>query len=255
MASIDVKVPDIGDFAEVAVIEVMVKVGDAVKAEQSLITVESDKASMEIPSSHAGIVKALKVAVGDKVAMGSVIVELEAAASAESAPVGTPAPVRAEPSAVRAEPVEAPASPSTSSGRAEGGAVTVVVPDIGDFDEVAVIELFVKAGDSVKVEQSLITVESDKASMEIPSSHAGTVAEVLVKVGDKVAKGTPIVVMQTASSPSVRAEPVPVRAEPAEAPASPSTGSGRTESAVSPSTGSGRTEAHAVPAHQPTTAP
>jgi pyruvate dehydrogenase E2 component (dihydrolipoamide acetyltransferase) len=115
MASIDVKVPDIGDFAEVAVIEVMVKVGDAVKAEQSLVTVESDKASMEIPSSHAGVVKALKVAVGDKVAMGSVIVELEAAASVRAEPVEAPAP----PAPVRAEPVEAPASPSTSSGRTE----------------------------------------------------------------------------------------------------------------------------------------
>ena len=235
MASIDVKVPDIGDFAEVAVIEVMVKVGDAVKAEQSLITVESDKASMEIPSSHAGVVKALKVAVGDKVAMGSVIVELEAAASVRAEPVEAPAP----PAPVRAEPVEAPASPSTSTGRAEGGSVTVVVPDIGDFDEVAVIELFVKPGDTVRVEQSLITVESDKASMEIPSSHAGTVAEVLVKVGDKVAKGRPIVVMQSAS---VGAQADTVRAEPVEAPAS-------------PSTSSGRTEVHAVPAHQPTTAP
>jgi pyruvate dehydrogenase E2 component (dihydrolipoamide acetyltransferase) len=242
-----VKVPDIGDFAEVAVIEVMVKVGDAVKAEQSLITVESDKASMEIPSSHAGVVKALKVAVGDKVAMGSVIVELEAAASVRAEPVEAPAP----PAPVRAEPVEAPASPSTSTGRAEGGSVTVVVPDIGDFDEVAVIELFVKPGDTVRVEQSLITVESDKASMEIPSSHAGTVAEVLVKVGDKVAKGRPIVVMQSAS---VGAQADTVRAEPVEAPASPSTSSGRTEVA-SPSTSSGRTEVHAVPAHQPTTAP
>jgi pyruvate dehydrogenase E2 component (dihydrolipoamide acetyltransferase) len=129
--------------------------------------------------------------------------------------------------------------------------VTVVVPDIGDFDEVAVIELFVKPGDTVRVEQSLITVESDKASMEIPSSHAGTVAEVLVKVGDKVAKGRPIVVMQSAS---VGAQADTVRAEPVEAPASPSTSSGRTEVA-SPSTSSGRTEVHAVPAHQPTTAP
>ena len=134
MASIDVKVPDIGDFAEVAVIEVMVKVGDAVKAEQSLITVESDKASMEIPSSHAGVVKSLKVAVGDKVAMGSVIVELEVAASVRAEavegphsvrtePVGAPVSVRAElveaPVSVRAELVEAPKSPSTSSGRTE----------------------------------------------------------------------------------------------------------------------------------------
>ncbi|MCA3241041.1 MAG: dihydrolipoyllysine-residue acetyltransferase [Rubrivivax sp.] len=242
MASIDVKVPDIGDFAEVAVIEVMVKVGDAVKAEQSLITVESDKASMEIPSSHAGVVKALKVAVGDKVAMGSVIVELEAAASVRAEPIT----VRAEPITVRAEPVEAPASPSTSSGRTEGGSVTVVVPDIGDFDEVAVIELFVKAGDTVKVEQSLITVESDKASMEIPSSHAGVVAEVLVKVGDKVGKGKPIAVLH---SSAVRAEPSPVRAEPSTVRAEP------VEAPASPSTSSGRTEVPAVPAHQPTTAP
>ncbi|MFN9005656.1 MAG: biotin/lipoyl-containing protein, partial [Betaproteobacteria bacterium] len=92
MASIDVKVPDIGDFAEVAVIEVMVKVGDVVKAEQSLITVESDKASMEIPSSHAGVVKALKVAVGDKVRMGSVIVELEGAGGVAAPPAAAPAP-------------------------------------------------------------------------------------------------------------------------------------------------------------------
>jgi pyruvate dehydrogenase E2 component (dihydrolipoamide acetyltransferase) len=254
MASIDVKVPDIGDFAEVAVIEVMVKVGDAVKAEQSLITVESDKASMEIPSSHAGVVKALKVAVGDKVAMGSVIVELEAAGSVRAEPNTVrvePNTVRVEPNTVRAEPVEAPASPSTGSGRTEAGPVTVVVPDIGDFDEVAVIELFVKAGDTVGVEQSLITVESDKASMEIPSSHAGVVAEMLVKVGDKVGKGKPIAVLH---SSAVRAEPSTVRAEPVEAPASPSTSSGRTEGA-SPSTGSGRTEVPAVPAHQPTTAP
>jgi pyruvate dehydrogenase E2 component (dihydrolipoamide acetyltransferase) len=122
--------------------------------------------------------------------------------------------------------------------------VTVVVPDIGDFDEVAVIELFVKPGDAVKLEQSLITVESDKASMEIPSSHAGTLVELLVKIGDKVSKGTPIAVLQSAS----------VRAEAVEAPTIPSTGSGRTGVEASPSTGSGRT-ADAVPAHQPTTAP
>jgi pyruvate dehydrogenase E2 component (dihydrolipoamide acetyltransferase) len=235
MASIDVKVPDIGDFAEVAVIEVMVKVGDAVKAEQSLITVESDKASMEIPSSHAGVVKALKVAVGDKVAMGSVIVELEAAASVRAEPVEAPAP----PAPVRAAPVEAPASPSTGSGRTEGGSVTVVVPDIGDFDEVAVIELFVKAGDTVGVEQSLITVESDKASMEIPSSHAGVVAEMLVKVGDKVGKGKPIVVLRGAAG-AVAAAPVAAPAAPAAAPA--------TAPAPAPAAAS-------APAHQPTTAP
>jgi len=246
MALIDVMVPDIGDFDSVAVIEVLVKPGDTVRAEQSLITVESDKASMEIPSSHAGVVKSVKVAVGDKVAQGSVVLELEAAsapaqpaaaASTAAVPAPAPAPAPAPPS-VRAEPVEAPAS---------AGAVTVVVPDIGDFDEVAVIELFVKPGDSVKVEQSLITVESDKASMEIPSSHAGVVAEVLVKIGDKVAKGRPVVVLKAATA-SVRAEPV----EAPRAAASAATSSARTEAVVaSPSPA----RAEAVPAHQPTVAP
>jgi pyruvate dehydrogenase E2 component (dihydrolipoamide acetyltransferase) len=239
MASIDVKVPDIGDFAEVAVIEVMVKVGDAVKAEQSLITVESDKASMEIPSSHAGVVKALKVAVGDKVAMGSVIVEIEG----EGGAVAAAAPPAA--AAVVAAPAPAPA-PVAAAAPAAAGPVTVVVPDIGDFDEVAVIELFVKAGDTVKVEQSLITVESDKASMEIPSSHAGVVAEMLVKVGDKVGKGKPIAVLQAAAGASApAAAPAPAVA-PAAAVATPVPAA-----AAAPAPAA----APAVPAHQPTTAP
>ena len=236
MASIDVKVPDIGDFAEVAVIEVMVKVGDVVRAEQSLITVESDKASMEIPSSHAGVVKALKVAVGDKVRMGSVIVELEGEAAAAAPTLAAPAPAPAAP------PVAAPAAVPAAA-----GPVTVVVPDIGDFDEVAVIELFVKPGDAVKLEQSLITVESDKASMEIPSSHAGTVSELLVKVGDKVSKGTPIAVLLAAGGAAVApavapaaAAPAPVAA-PAAAPAAPAA-----PASAAPA---------AAPAHQPATAP
>ena len=244
MASIDVKVPDIGDFAEVAVIEVMVKVGDTVKAEQSLITVESDKASMEIPSSHAGVVKALKVAVGDKVAMGSVIVELEGEGGAAAAPASAPAAPAPAPVAAAPAPAPAPAAAP-----AAGGTVTVVVPDIGDFDEVAVIELFVKAGDTVKVEQSLITVESDKASMEIPSSHAGTVSEVLVKLGDKVAKGTPIAIVQAvgaASAPAAAAAPAPAPAPAAAVVAAP---------AAPLAAPAAPAAAPAVPAHQPTTAP
>jgi pyruvate dehydrogenase E2 component (dihydrolipoamide acetyltransferase) len=188
MALVEVKVPDIGDFKEVEVIELMVKPGDTIAADQSLLTVESDKASMEIPSSHAGVVKELKVKIGDKVGEGTLVLVLEVAgAGAAAAPAAAPAPVAATaavaaPAAAAPAPAAAPAS----------GPVEVVVPDIGDFDEVAVIEVFVKAGDSVKVEQSLITVESDKASMEIPSSHAGTVAQLLVKVGDKVKQGSPI---------------------------------------------------------------
>ena len=200
MALIEVKVPDIGDFKDVAVIELLVKPGDAVKAEQSLITVESDKASMEIPSSHAGVVKELKIALGDKVSEGSLLLMLEsadagAAASAPAAPQASPAP--------------APAASAPAPTAAASGPVNVLVPDIGDFKDVAVIEVFVKPGDTVKVEQSLITVESDKASMEIPSSHAGVVKEVKVKLGDKINQGDLLVVLEGAAG---AASPAPVAA-------------------------------------------
>ncbi|MBX3606539.1 MAG: dihydrolipoamide acetyltransferase, partial [Piscinibacter sp.] len=190
MAVVEVKVPDIGDFKEVAVIEVLVKPGDTVKAEQSLITVESDKASMEIPSSHAGVVKEMKIAVGDKVSEGSLVLLLEAAEGASAAPA---AAAPAAPSA----PAAAPAVPAAPAPAAAGGAlVDVLVPDIGDFAEVAVIEVFIKPGDTVKAEQSLITVESDKASMEIPSSAAGVVKELKVKLGDKVSEGSVILSLE-----------------------------------------------------------
>jgi len=238
MALVEVKVPDIGDFKDVEIIELLVKPGDTVKAEQSLVTVESDKASMEIPSSHAGVVKELKVKLGDKINEGSLLLVIEAAGASPAAAAPTP---------VRAEPVEAPAQPasstSTSSVRTE--VVDVVIPDIGDFDEVAVIEVFIKPGDAVKVEQSLITVESDKASMEIPSSHAGVVKDLKVKVGDKVKKGSLIATVQAAAGSA----PSPVRAEPVEAPAqpasNPSTSSGRTDA------GAVRTDTPAVPVHEP----
>jgi pyruvate dehydrogenase E2 component (dihydrolipoamide acetyltransferase) len=192
MAMVEVKVPDIGDFKDVEVIELLVKPGDAVKKEQSLITVESDKASMEIPSSHEGIVKELLVKLGDKVGEGSAVLKLDAEGAAA-------APAPATPSA----PPPSPVRPEVAKGAAPSGAtgsVEVQVPDIGDFKDVAVIEIFVKPGDTVKAEQSLITVESDKASMEIPSSHAGVVKEVKVKVGDKVSQGTPLLVLEGAGS-------------------------------------------------------
>jgi pyruvate dehydrogenase E2 component (dihydrolipoamide acetyltransferase) len=220
MALMEVKVPDIGDFDSVEIIEVLVKPGDRIKAEQSLVTVESDKASMEIPSSHAGLVKELRVALGDKVREGSVVLMLETSeAAGQAAPAGE-APQSApdtRTSGARKEgsaddmaasppPAAAVAAPggghppaSDESAPASGGTREVVVPDIGDFDQVAVIELLVQPGDSVTAEQSLITVESDKASMEIPSSHAGRVERVLVKVGDSVSKGTPIVVLAGAA--------------------------------------------------------
>ena len=192
MALVEVQVPDIGDFDEVTVIELMVKVGDTVKAEQSLITVESDKASMEIPSSTAGVVKEMRVALGDKVKQGSIVLVVEAAGAA------------AAPAAVAAATVAAPApvaaAVATVSAPAASGPVQVHVPDIGDFKDVIVIEVMVKPGDAIKVEQSLITVESDKASMEIPSSHAGVLKELKVKVGDKVNIGDLLAVLEGTAS-------------------------------------------------------
>ncbi len=235
MALIEVKVPDIGDFDEVTVIELMVKVGDTVKAEQSLITVESDKASMEIPSSMAGVVKELKVKLGDKVKEGSVVLMIEAAgaaASAAPAAASTPAPVQAT--------VPAPASVAGPSSVASAGPVEVRVPDIGDFKDVAVIEVFVKAGDTVKVEQSLITVESDKASMEIPSSAAGVIKELKVKLGDVVNIGDLLAILQGA-------EGAPAVAAPAASVAAPAVAASSAAPIAVASAG-------AVPAHNPTAA-
>ncbi len=222
MALVNIQVPDIGDFDEVGVIELLVKVGDAVQAEQSLITVESDKASMEIPSSHAGVLKELKVALGDKVKQGSVIAVIEAAdaGSAESKPA--PAQAAQAPAASKSEaPVAAPAAPAAAS----SGPVEVRVPDIGDFKDVAVIEMLVKVGDTVKLEQSLFTVESDKASMEIPSPAAGVVKELKVKVGDTINIGDFVAVLEGATgsaaataAPAQAAAPAPA-AQAASAPA------------------------------------
>jgi len=210
MALVEVQVPDIGDFDEVAVIELLVKVGDTVKAEQSLITVESDKASMEIPSSTAGVVKEMRVALGDKVKQGSVVLVVEAAGAA-AAPAAAPA---ATPAPAASAPVAAPVATAPAS----SGPVQVHVPDIGDFKDVAVIEVFVKPGDTIKVEQSLITVESDKASMEIPSSAAGVLKELKVKVGDKVNIGDLLAILEgtaSAAAPVAAAPAVAVAVAPA----------------------------------------
>ncbi len=215
MALVDIQVPDIGDFDEVTVIELLVKPGDSVKAEQSLITVESDKASMEIPSSQAGVVKEVKVKLGDKVKQGSVVLVLEAgpAAAPASAPV-------AEPKAAAAQAAPAQEAIKSVAVPAAAGALEVRVPDIGDFKDVAVIEVLVKVGDSIKAEQSLVTVESDKASMEIPSSSAGVVKELRVKLGDKLNIGDLLVVLEgVAGAPAAAAPAAAAAAAPAPAPA------------------------------------
>ena len=234
MALVEVQVPDIGDFDEVTVIELMVKVGDTVKAEQSLITVESDKASMEIPSSTAGVVKEMRVALGDKVKQGSVVLVVEAAgesAAPAAAPVAAAAPA----------PVAAPAA---ALAPAASGPVQVHVPDIGDFKDVAVIEVMVKPGDNIKVEQSLITVESDKASMEIPSSHAGVLKELKVKVGDTVNIGDLLAILEGTVA-AVAPVAVAVAAAPAAAAAVASV------PAAAPTPVAATVAAIAAPAHAP----
>jgi len=173
---IDVAVPDIGDFDAVEVIEVLVSVGDTVEVEQALLTLESDKASMEIPSSSAGVVEEILVTVGDSIAQGTVVVRLKQLSAIQES----------SPSAVK-ETVAEEAAPLAD--------INILVPDIGDFDSVEVIEVNVAVGDVVEEEQSLLTLESDKASMEIPSTAAGTVKEIKVVVGDSVSEGGLIVVL------------------------------------------------------------
>ncbi len=190
----EVLVPDIGDFKEVEVIEVLVKPGDPVAKEQSLITLESDKATMEIPSPEAGVVKELRVKLGDKVSQGAAILVLDAAAD-PTAPVAKPAPQPTQKAAPAAAP--APRAAPAAQPAVAGTERTARVPDIGDFKEVEVIEVLVKPGDEVAKEQSLITLESDKATMEIPSPEAGMVKELKVKLGDSVSEGSPIAILLT----------------------------------------------------------
>ncbi|TAN30685.1 MAG: dihydrolipoyllysine-residue acetyltransferase [Castellaniella sp.] len=206
---VEIKVPDIGDFDAVEVIEVLVAVGDTIQAEQSLITVESDKASMEIPASQGGVVKSLKVKVGDKVSQGAVILEVEGT-DADAAAPSTGQPAASAPVAV-AEPDPVPVAAAVAAPAQSGGEQSVVVPDIGDFDTVEVIEVLVAEGDTIQAEQSLITVESDKASMEIPASVGGVVKSLKVKVGDKVSQGSEILVVQVSGAPAASSAPASAR--------------------------------------------
>ncbi|CZW91378.1 pyruvate dehydrogenase complex dihydrolipoamide acetyltransferase%2C long form [Enterobacter hormaechei] len=203
-AAKEVNVPDIGGD-EVEVTEILVKVGDTVAAEQSLITVEGDKASMEVPAPFAGTVKEIKINTGDKVSTGSLIMIFEVAGAE-----GAAAPAKAE---AAPAPAAAPA--------AAGGVKDVNVPDIGG-DEVEVTEVMVKVGDKVAAEQSLITVEGDKASMEVPAPFAGTVKEIKINTGDKVSTGSLIMVFEVegaapAAAPAAAAAPAPAAAPAAKA--------------------------------------
>jgi len=208
----EVLVPDIGDFEGVDVIEILVKPGDTVAAEQSLVTLESDKATMEIPAPEPGVVKELRVKVGDKVSEGVPILTLEpAAGSAQPAPAA-PKPASSQAPAKSAPAATSPKQAAAPPKAAAGGVEEVRVPDIGDFKDVEVIEVMVKPGDRIAAEASLITVESDKATMEIPSPAAGVVRDIKLKVGDKVSQGSPILVLETGAASSGPAEPAPAAA-------------------------------------------
>ena len=203
MALVEIKVPDIGDFDSVGVIEVLVKAGDTIKVEQSLVTVESDKASMEIPSSQAGVVKELKVALGDQIREGSVLLLLETADSTTAPKEEAASAQPAEVSTAKAPETKAEPAVATAATAADT-TVDIRIPNIGDFQDVAVIELLAKVGDTVAVEQSLFTVESDKASMEIPSPAAGTIVALTVQLGDKVNVGDVVgqMAVQGAAAPA-----------------------------------------------------
>jgi pyruvate dehydrogenase E2 component (dihydrolipoamide acetyltransferase) len=214
----EVKVPDIGDFKEVPIIEVLVKPGDTVKPEDPLITLESDKATMEVPSPSGGVVKHVAVNIGDKVGEGSLILTLEAEGGEPVAAVAAP----------RISPPPAPT-------HAPGGVAEVRVPDIGDFKDIPIIEVLVKPGDAVKAEQPLITLESDKATMDVPSPIGGIVQEVKAKLGDKVSEGTVILTLSTGvaePSPAGAARGAATSAPAAPAAAAPPAASGAIDEAA-----------------------
>ncbi|SAY50840.1 dihydrolipoyllysine-residue acetyltransferase [Neisseria weaveri] len=208
---VEIKVPDIGGHENVDVIAVEVKAGDTIAVDDTLITLETDKATMDVPADAAGVVKEVKVNVGDKVSEGSVIVLVEAAgAAAQAAPAAEKA---AEPA-----PAAAPAQAAPAAAPAAGGAtVKVEVPDIGGHENVDVIAVEIKVGDTVSEDDTLITLETDKATMDVPSTAAGVVKAVYVKVGDKVSQGTQIIEVETAGGTAAAA--APVQEAKAEAPA------------------------------------
>ena len=206
-------VPDIGDYSDIPVIEVLVAVGDTVKKDQGLVTLESDKATMEVPSSVAGVVKEVKVKVGDSLSEGKVVALIEVADAAAPAAQAAAAPAAAAQSAPAKVAAPAPAAQQSAPAQAaSGGAVEATVPDIGDYTDIPVIEILVAVGDTVKKDQGLVTLESDKATMEVPSSVAGVIKEIKVKVGDTLSQGKVVAIIEAEGEGAGSAAPAPTRA-------------------------------------------
>ena len=221
-STIDLLIPDLGDFENIEVIEVLVSVGDSVSKEDGLIVVETDKASMDIPAPQDGLVQSLTVAVGDTVSTGDVIGTLSVEDAVAAAPE-TAAPMGGETTVVATD-LDTPHvdAPKTSMGKQ-----TLVVPDLGDFDEVEVIEVHISAGDDIELEGPLVTLETDKAAMDVPATVAGTIESVLVKVGDKVSQGSSLATIDAISPPPAAAsEEIPA------APGTPSATSAATQPAA-----------------------
>lgn len=193
-ASVTVTVPDIGDASDVDIIEVLVSVGDTVAEEDGLITLETDKATMDVPAPQGGVVKSIAVKVGDKVSEGSVVLELETASSAAATEAAAaPAPAAAP----------TPAAPTASASEV----IDVTVPDIGDASDVDVIEVLVAEGDSVAEEDGLITLETDKATMDVPAPQSGVVKALKIKVGDKVSAGSLVLTLEVQGATPAPAAP------------------------------------------------
>jgi pyruvate dehydrogenase E2 component (dihydrolipoamide acetyltransferase) len=234
---VEVVVPDLGDFADVEIIDVLVKAGDRVEVEQGLITLETEKATMDVPSPAAGRVTELKVKVGDRVSTGSAVLVLQEEGGAAAAP-GQPPQERATAGAQDERPEEdrtvlqpkldaAPADdePTVLQPKLAAGAATpesVRVPDLGDFSDVEIIEVLVAPGDSVTADQGVVTLETEKATMDVPSPAAGQVVELKVKVGDRVSAGDELLVLRRAAVAPQHAETAPRDApRPSEAPPAP----------------------------------
>ncbi|WP_084197443.1 dihydrolipoyllysine-residue acetyltransferase [Solimonas soli] len=230
MANIKVTVPDIGNYHDVPVIELLVKDGDSIDKDAVLLVLESDKSTLEVPAPAAGVVRGLKLKVGDKVSQGTEICELESAAAPAAAPpkakaeaAPAPTPAKAAPAASAPTPVaRTPAAAQTQSAP-EGGAgnVEVTIPDIGNYHDVPVIELLVKDGDSIDKDAVLLVLESDKSTLEVPAPAAGTVQNLRLKVGDKVSQGTPVCTLvgavaarPAAAAPAAAANPPPASPAP-----------------------------------------
>jgi pyruvate dehydrogenase E2 component (dihydrolipoamide acetyltransferase) len=259
--STEIKVPDLGDFHDVEIIDVLVKPGDTIEIDTPLLTLETEKATLDVPSTEAGVVKSIAVKKGDRVSKGSVILALEADSGsriADSKKLETPpstaredkaAPEESSPVSQQAAPTSAASPSEPTANRQPPTASTLSVPDIGDFKDVEVIDVLVKAGDKIEIDTPLLTLETEKATIDVPATSAGTVKSLAVKKGDRVSKGSPILTLEADSgsriADSKKAE-APKPAAPEQKPAKVPT-SAETQQAAAPPAASSEPTANRQP--------